>query len=898
MKNFLDYFNTVKVEKFLQIFSQSLHFPITLCHFSLKCSSAIILIAVLSGCVTNPKMSDSTVAQSHPKLLEEKKERKEAYDKPAEAQQFFASQRMPQGAKTLDFKLYENAQKQAASLKWYSTPENQMLDPTKLKSLKVLSPWQSLGPGNIGGRTRVLRFQPGNPNVMFAAGAVGGVWKSINAGQSWQPLTDLLPNLAVSSMAIDQTNPQRMWIGTGEGVFNIDAVIGNGIYITTDGGMNWTRLGSTDISDFFFVNDLIQSPNNPNALYAATQRGVWRSLDSGTSWTQVINTTSSGHNLRGGCFSLVVRTDTANTVGKDVVYAACGTYGLEQMTQNNKDGIVFRNLDALGSGAWESKLTVSNMGRTSLAIAKSNQNIVYALVAAGVQTGGNLDDGLRGVWRTSDNGQSWQAMELADGSLINDNDDLLLSNPLRARLDICGYVDPPQFRNQGWYDNVMAVDPTNFARVWVGGIDLWRSDTGGTDWGVGSYWWFDITDPNYAHADQHQIVFHPQYDGVNNKTLYVTNDGGIYRTDNATAAVGIEQNSGINNSICGEQNKPAITWTHLNNGYAVTQFYHGAVYPDGKNYFGGAQDNGTVRGSDATGPNAWTEISGGDGGFVAIDPSNTQILYVETTGISIEKSTNGGQTFTPATNGIVDIGSFINPFIMDPNNPSRLWTGGSKLWRTNDGAGSWSQVTNVDLPGANFSAFAVARYLPNLLLVGNDDGQIYRLTTATTASQATPMPFQTPRAGVVSSLVFDPTQTNADPNKRTAIATYSTFNAVGDTTPHVFKSIDGGQTWVGIDGMAPNALPNIPVNTVVIDPTTSNTQRIFVGTDMGVFVTTNGGTSWARENSGFANTVVSHLTMQYSTSNKQWELFAFTHGRGVYKTTVPAGDYIFANGFE
>src|SRR5262249_25358389 len=158
---------------------------------------------------------------------------------------------------------------------------------------------------------------------------------------------------------------------------------------------------------------------------------------------------------------------------------------------------------------------------------------------------------------------------------------------------------------------------------------------------------------------------------------------------------------------------------------------------------------------------------------------------------------------------------------------------------------------------------------------------------------ATP-PYVLPRSlnnAYVSSFNFDGTQNESDPNARRALIGYSSFNAGGATPqePHVFKTMDGGATWAGIDGMtaggpSPNGLPNIPVNTVLIDPTTADAQRIFVGTDIGVFVTNDGGASWLRENTGFANTAVVKLVMQRNPTTTQWELFAFTHGRSVFKT--------------
>jgi hypothetical protein len=857
-----------------------------------------------AGCASNPPLvrNSHVDAATKQRLLAFATEAKnERFDQPAEAQRFFLSQRLPDGVTSLDYSLYANAETAANKLPWYSLTQNKVLGPLSPDQLADLSTWQTLGPGNVGGRTRVLRFHPANPNIMYVAGVAGGLWKSVNAGASWVPLTDLAPNLAIVSMVIDTNNPQRMWVGTGEGVFNGDLVQGNGIFMSTDGGLNWNQLASTNNTDFNYVNDLIQSPNGANVLYAATRTGTLRSLDSGTSWTKVIDTSASGANLIGGCFSLVT---IANVGPADTVLSACGSFGKDTTFTVDKNGIVYRNTDAGGVGTWTNVLSPTNMGRTSLAVAPSNQQIMYALVAGGEQTGASaaVFDGLLGVWRSIDGGATWSPK--VQNSSTNANNNLLLSNPIEAWLTECGFAGPGAdfFLNQGWYDNVIKVDPVNPDRVWVGGIDLWRSDDQGANWNVASYWWFPtpeedpIFGPHYAHADNHGIFFHPGYDGSTNKQMIVTSDGGIFKTLDATLAVGTDASNSTNNSICANNDLtlPAITWTNLNNGYAVTQFYDGTVYPDGATYFGGTQDNGTNRGNDASGANAWEKIFGGDGGYVAVDPTNTQVLYAETTGISIRKSIDGGTTFNSATSGIsADGGLFITPFAIDQNNSSRLWTGGTKLWRTDTAAASWVQAASDVLTGGReFSAFAIANSYPNLLSAATNSGRVYVTQTATTNTSATALPtFTVPRGGYVAWLAFDPTQTFSNLGARTLIAVYTTFGGF-----HVFKSVNSGATWASIDGTTGAALPDIPVDSVAIDPTTSGAQRIFVGTDIGVFVTNDGGLTWTRENTGFANTRVSNLVIQHDQASTTMVLYAFTHGRSAYKTTFEPGDYIFANG--
>ena len=790
------------------------------------------------------------------------------FDQPEEASEYFLLKRSPDGHSPIPFQRYLDAIEHMNRMPQYSTANRTILPPLKeMKTASVnpesLGTWTSLGPGNIGGRTRALLINPFDPNVMYAAGVAGGVWKSTNGGGSWTALNDLLSNIAFSSLAFDPANTQVIYAGTGEGFFNSDGARGAGIFKTTDGGVNWSFLNSTATSDFFFVNDLVVSPNDHSRVYAATRSGVWRSTDGGQSWARSLNPVNAGLiTVNGGCLDLAIRTDQTS----DYLFASCGT-----MTQ----ATVFRNVDAgnpVNPAPWTAVLTDPSLGRTTLAIAPSDQNVIYAL-ASSIETG-NYNLGLLGVFRSTSSGDSgtWEPrVRNSDSTKLNT---LLLSNPIVALQSSCNSGASNSFLNQGWYDNVIAVDPADSDRVWVGGIDLFRSDDGGSSWGLASYWWAPKSDPHYAHADQHGIFFHPQYNGTTNRIMYVTNDGGVFRTDNARAAT-----ARGSTAQCDTDNTQ-VTWTSLNNNYGVTQFYHGVPYPSGLTYVGGTQDNGTLRGTDNAGSN-WSQVFGGDGGYVAVDPTVPDIIYVETTRLSLRKSENAGQSFMSATSGIsepINNFLFINPFAMDPITPQRLWSGAHFVWRTDDAAASWAQANNGVL-GGTVSAIAVADSDSNYVLAGtgrrftfDTGGFIHRTNIGLTSTASTEWPGVQPRTGFVSWLTFDPNNVNV------AYATYSTFGGT-----HVWKSTDAGATWDGIDGTGNTGIPDVPVHSIVVD--SSNSQTLYLGTDIGIFVSLDGGATWARESTGFANTIVESLAIGSVGSNLN--LFAFTHGRGAWR--VPLG---------
>ncbi len=816
-------------------------FRLTLLTTTLVLASGGIMLWLLLPPRFNPTAEElANLERARRKLL--------SYDQPAEAMAYDFLKRVPEGETEIPVERYLIAREQMRKMRLYSTAEERFLPQHNLTSAETsqgaLGSWSPLGPGNIGGRTRAMLIHPTNPQIMYAAGVAGGVWKTTDGGASWTPLTDLIANITVNSLAMDPTNPEVIYAGTGQGTSSQSAQRGAGIFKTTNGGANWTYLTNTNNSDFYYVNDLVISPNNNQRIYAGTRTGVWRSDNGGVNWVQVLPLT-----VNSGCMDLAIRTDKQT----DYLFAAAGNFA---------QGTIYRNTDAGGAGFWEPVLTEPNMGRAALAIAPSNQNIIYAVTAS--IASGNYQHGLHAVFRSTSSGDAgtWTAqVRNTDAKKLNT---LLLTNTILASGSECGFGSN-SFSNQGWLDIVIAVDPIDPNIVWVGGIDLFRSDDGGQNWGLASHWWASKSNPRYNHADHHVLLFHPQYNGTTNKILYTAGDGGIFRTDDARAATATGTNAPCSTS------NGSVTWTALNNNYGVTQFYHGVPYPDGRTYFGGTQDNGTVRGTDTAGPNAWQEILGGDGGYVAVDPTNPNVIYAETQNGAIRKSTDGGQSFTRATAGITGSGFlFITPFIMDPSDPQRLWTGGSALWRTKDGMSSWTQASSSVISGS-VSAIAIAHTNANLLLAGTSTGHIHRTDRGLTSTASTAWPSAQPRSGFVSWVTFDPINANI------AYATYSSFGGI-----HVWKSIDAGASWTGIDGSGATAIPDIPVHCILVDPT--NTSRLYVGTDLGVFVSLDGGASWSVENTGFANVLTESLSL--NTVNGETTLFAFTRGRGAYRVSL------------
>ena len=696
------------------------------------------------------------------------------------------------------------------------------------KQSSATSTWSALGPGNIGGRVRSIVMNPSNSSILLAGSVSGGIWKTTDGGTSWKPKSDSLDLLPISAMLVDPVNSNVVYAGTGEGWTNLDAIYGGGIYKSTNFGDSWTLLASTSGASAVNFRNVMKLAADPTGnIYAATKDynykygpgeysasgGLFKSTNSGTSWTK-ISSSDFATNYFNPCDVIAL--------SSTVIVFAVGSNG-------STLGGIYRTTD--GGTSWgkiASNLPTTTYGRIALAPDPNNANTMFAAIESYDRTPAG-DAGLKGIYKSTDAGVTWS----------------LLTTPPK----IPSTSNMSYFRDQGWYDNVVTVDPANSNNIYLGGVDIMKSTNGGTSWSQLTFW-----DPFYGspsiHADHHAIVF----DKNNANTLFVGCDGGIYKSTNGGGA-----------------------WSNLNNGLEITQFYSGAVYKNGATYHGGAQDNGHVKYS-GTGT-LWTAVFGGDGGYAAQDQTNSSLMYEEYVYLEISKSTNGGSNWTNAVSGLTDANDntkclFIAPFAMDPESSPVLAAGSDKVWVTSNSAGTWTQSSNLLSSGANVSAVAVINAAsPYLGFAGTTDGKIFRCLSLDPASGVDTWTEITPagnNGGWVRRVVVDLT------NKNKIYATYGAYNTSGTLkSRHVWASTDQGGTWGDISGN----LPNVPVHTLAIDPTTSST--LYVGTETGVYSTTNGGSTWSPFNAGmplYAPT--DELVIQNDTK----ALFAFTHGRGVFST--------------
>jgi photosystem II stability/assembly factor-like uncharacterized protein len=665
--------------------------------------------------------------------------------------------------------------------------------------------WTQLGPGNFGGRIRSIVVHPSDPNTVYLGSVGGGVWKTIDGGLSWTPLNDYMENIAVCALAIDPNNPNIVYAGTGEGFFNVDALRGEGIFKTTDAGTTWNRLASTYNSDFYYVNKLVID-NSTGAIYAATRKGLYKSTNGGVNFLQMI----------GGGGSDVHCTDIEIAyTSPSAIYASFGMFNQSE---------IWRSTD--GGSSFQANFSYTDHGRIELATSATNTNLVYASF---------LDLNTSGVGLlaySTNKGDNWFSKTVPGPS----------------------YSGASNYAGtQGWYDNIIAVDPDNASIIYAGGIDFWKSTNGGDAWTQKTNWYQQLGAPQYVHADQHAIAFAPS----NTNIMYLGNDGGIFKS----------------------LNKGEI-WTACNNNLFITQFYYGAAAPSGNNFYGGTQDNGNLSSSGSTN---WTEMLGGDGGAVEVDFNNPQTIYIEYVNLAFFKSTDGGLTFFKAMNGIPTTGPnfydgttdrtlFISPFSMDPNNSNSIVAGTYRVWRTTNGASNWNAISGdltgdgTGSSGARISTVIIAKGNSDVIYAGCTNGRVQVTTNGGTN-------WNLRNAGLPAAYC---TRIATDPNNfATAYATFSGYLSGSK----VYKTTDYGQSWTNISGN----LPNIPVNCIVVNPSDNN--NLFIGTDLGVFVTINGGNNWAQEINGMANVAVSDLDFRASDS----KFFAATHGRSMYSASLSGG---------
>jgi photosystem II stability/assembly factor-like uncharacterized protein len=674
------------------------------------------------------------------------------------------------------------------------------------------------------------------------------------------------------------------------------------------GGNEWQSIGPLNVSGRTLAIEF--NPHNGNTIYAGSASGgLWRSYTGGmgvNAWSYI----PTGFPVLGVAAIAVSPADTGtvyigtgevyayqNSIGGTFIRTTRGSYGIGILkttnngltwaksldwSENQKRGVQVvkinpKNSNVIWAGTTEGVFISRNAGASWTQI--STTVMVTDLQINPIDTGtvfiacGNLNSAGNGIYRTLNSGGNWT--KLTSGLPASYGGKAVLSmyktspNVLFASIgfgatdasptQLCKTVDNGNTwvlvsdlnyaSYQGWFAHGVGVNPLDSNKVLIMGVDIFSSTNGGvafeqrSAWNIGYFGRVPIGGPEgpaqYSHADHHAMVYHPS----NSDIVYFGNDGGVFRTTNG-----------------------GITFESCNGGMQTTQFHPG--FSSGKNdslfAIGGLQDNGSVL---YDGDLAWIKITGGDGCWTAINQRNMDTIYTSAQGLALFRSTNKGASFgqitVPPTNFPT---SFVAPFVTANVNPQIMYAGRSVVTKTTDGGITWNPTNNGSPLNTNNSTYSIAVSRTN-------DDVVYAITSPVSTRAKV---FKTTNGGTswaeITGTLPDKFLTDIAINPINDQELYITVSGFGSS--HLFKSTDGGTIWTD----AGTGLPDVPTSSVIIDP--SATNHVYVGNDIGVYLSTNGGTNWQEFQSGMTGAAIV-IDLSISESNKK--IRAITHGRGNYQ---------------
>ncbi|HEV7743465.1 MAG TPA: carboxypeptidase regulatory-like domain-containing protein, partial [Pyrinomonadaceae bacterium] len=765
-------------------------------------------------------------------------------------------------------KAIKEMEKQEAALKRRFAPES-------------LTAWTPLGPHPIpngqtsdtsvpvSGRTIAIAVHPTDPDTVYVGTANGGIWKSTNGGDNWTSLFDLqLESMSIGAITIDPTDTSIVYVGTGENGFSADSAFGVGVYIiraantaspTLSGPFRLDGVGA-DIFTGRSIGRILVNPSDNNTIFVCTTQGTAGNPNAGPFAVPPRGIyRSTNAQSASPIFSKIAITGTTSA-NRDVVDMAMDpgdpNVVIATVVGGAADGGIYRTADALSATPTWTRTRVlpdgATTGRAELAINRNAAVVtVYAAVAqaSSAALGGPACIATRAgyVTRSVDGGVTW-------------------STPLTGSTGFCG--------GQCFYDIAIAATQDN-QTIHLGGAArggaspclievMKRSTNGGTSF---------ARNDSTLHADEHALAIAPS----NQNVVYTSSDGGIWRSvDNGT------------------------TWVSKNNfDYSATQFQSLAVHPIDRFFtIGGTQDNGT----NCLSPDGvtWTNCRGGDGGYTlidnnAVDTTNVTMYHTffnqPNNQIAFERADNTGFAWTfrgcsgtVSNNGMTcaDTTLFYAPMEQGPGNPNTIYFGTDRLYRSANRGDLMTLASQAPLvAGQAITSIGISRQNDNVRIVGLRNGQVFATTTGSatltnvTGANFPPANPNDATRKAIGRAVIDPN------NPNTAYVTFTHF--FDGTVPldqHVFKTTNLNNptpTWTA----AGNGIPNVPVSAFVIDPQDSN--RMYAGTDIGVYQSTDAGANWTPLGTGLPRVPV----FDAEINNVQRVLRIATHGRGLFEIDIP-----------
>ena len=711
--------------------------------------------------------------------------------------------------------------------------------------------YRELGPALMGGRIADLAVVESKPQVFYIATGTGGVWKTENHGTSWTPLFDDQPTSSIGDVTLDQSNPNLVWVGTGEPQNRQSSGWGNGVYKSTDAGNTWRHMG---LEGTKHIGRILIHPRNPDVVYAAAvgdlwgpneERGVFRTKDGGETWEKVLYIDEHT-----GAIDLAMDPGDPNTIFAGMYQRQRTGWGFNG---GGPGSGLYRTFD--GGDSWTELtegLPEGDKGRIGVDVFRQDGNVVYALIEADARTpgrgrgGGGGGGGARqsGLYRSLDRGDTWERMSN--------------TNPR------------PMYYSQ------VRIDPSNPDRIYVLGTSLMVSDDGGRT--------FRSDGARQIHVDHHALWINPD----DPDHLILGSDGGVSASWDGTGH-----------------------WRMFDN-LALGQFY--AIGYDMRDPYyvcGGLQDNDAWCGPSNTRSfhgirhQDWYETVYGDGFFTIVDPTDSSIVYSESQGGNMNRYdlvTGEKIPMRPITGPRADGDTaktyrfnWNSALQLSPHDPAIVYLGANYLMRSRDRGMSWEEVGGLDLSRqidreeleimgvagseaqmsandgisgyGNITAFAESPVARGLLYVGTDDGnvQMSRDDGATWTNVADRIP-DLPERTYVSRL---------EPSAHSEGRVYASFDGHrnGDYAAYVYASEDFGENWTRITEGLPDGWS---VNVITEHHRAPN--LLFVGNEVGVFVSVDRGARWVQLKNNLPTVPVDDILVHPRDN----DLLVGTHGRSFW----------------
>lgn len=689
---------------------------------------------------------------------------------------YMAPRVYPSGDKTLPSKAYEEYAK-------YLSESSQQNSSSKTGPNSIMySTWQPIGPfgdlsGANAGRINSVNFDPASSTGYWASAPDGGLWKTTNSGSTWSTNTDYLTAIGFSDVVFDPTNSQNIYAATGDG--DAGDCMSIGVLKSTNGGVTWAPTGLTwTVNQGRRIYKLLINPLNKNTIFAATTNGLYRTQNGGTNWTQIIVANVSDVEYKPNDTTTVYAVSTSfyKSTNGGTSFATI-TSGLPTSAANN---------------------------RMAIAVSPANNAIVNVVASNAT------NDGFLGFYKSNNSATTFTSMATTPNLL----------GWASAGNDVGG---------QGWYDLAIAASPTNANEVIVGGVNIWRTTNGGTNWSLFAHW--TGSGAPYVHADIHDLKY------KSGTEIYVSCDGGVFYSTNSGS-----------------------TFFSMNGNMNIAQIYKiGLSSTTYSRAITGHQDNGTNLFTSGS----WVATMGGDGMDCFIDRTNDNVMYGEQYNGAFKRTTNGGAAWSTIVTGLTGTGAWVTPWHQDPVVANTIYGGRQQMFKSTNQGTNWAQIGTLGGSGS-IVEFAVAPSNPLVIYVIKGNA-LYKTINGGTNWTTITGTLPTGSAQMTSIAVED-----VDPNS--AWVTFSGYSAGNK----IFITSNGGTSWTNYS----TGLPNLPTNRVTYWNGTKD--GLYVGCDVGVYYRDSTMANWVAYNAGLPNVAITDLAIYYPLG----KLRASTYGRSVWEVDL------------